>query len=282
MDKIPPFLAGGTFSWGELDYRFSEPPPQDLLAQSALESPDPWIELAAVLERAKRGNHSAMARVPRLIRLPDASTFLVRCALDLLGTAGTKGDLKALQSVLLEGADYQATEGCRGAYCAGCLWLVPAMLDAWRRVGSLSDRESISCRLSELLEPPGGPIGPPLELADAEYQDLVQSRVNELRSQLGTEDLPILRGEVFGVRSLALYMHSLTRSDIEVDTLGVMFLPLRHKFECATGIDCSSFFIRGNFAPLSAAAVLEDFLASSAAKEYEEGIRYFFGHRIPD
>jgi hypothetical protein len=56
----------------------------------------------------------------------------------------------------------------------------------------------------------------------------------------------------------------------------------RRRFEASTGIDCSGFYKDRNFQPLTAAAILEDFLESPEVARYEEGVRYFFGHRIPE
>ena len=38
----------------------------------------------------------------------------------------------------------------------------------------------------------------------------------------------------------------------------------------------------GVIQPLATAAILEEFLESPEAAKYEDGVRYFFGHRIPD
>ncbi|OBU66494.1 hypothetical protein A9K58_12110 [Stenotrophomonas maltophilia] len=57
---------------------------------------------------------------------------------------------------------------------------------------------------------------------------------------------------------------------------------LRRRFECATGIDCSCFYQERVFRPMHASALLEAFLEDSDAGGFESGVRYFFGHRIPD
>jgi hypothetical protein len=53
-------------------------------------------------------------------------------------------------------------------------------------------------------------------------------------------------------------------------------------FEAATGIDCSSFFDDGEFQPLAATAIVEEFLESGDPERFEPGVRYFFRNRIPD
>ncbi|NJK31974.1 MAG: hypothetical protein HC927_05885 [Deltaproteobacteria bacterium] len=56
----------------------------------------------------------------------------------------------------------------------------------------------------------------------------------------------------------------------------------RRRFEASTGIDCSEFYSDGEFFPLVAAARLEAWIDSPEADRYEPGVRYFFGHRIPN
>jgi len=184
--------------------------------------------------------------------------------------------------MMIEGDDFLREEACGAARCAGCLWLVPSMLETWRRATHQLDRDTISCMLSQLLEEESGPIAPGGDLSPSDYLEVVEKRIKEIRADLDTDGLPILAGKVFGVISLAQKMYRLTRSDEELSTLQVLFLWLRHKFETSTGVDCSSFFKKGEFQPLSAAAILEEFLEGDGPEKYKEGVRYFFGHRIPD
>ncbi|NVB40421.1 hypothetical protein G6O69_21455 [Pseudenhygromyxa sp. WMMC2535] len=73
---------------------------------------------------------------------------------------------------------------------------------------------------------------------------------------------------------------------IALSTAKYKYLPswVRRRFEAATGIDCRAMFdpkVKGRWRPLQAAAIAERFLASPEAERYEDGVRYFFGHRIP-
>jgi hypothetical protein len=47
-------------------------------------------------------------------------------------------------------------------------------------------------------------------------------------------------------------------------------------------VDGRAFFKDFKLQPLTAAAVVEEFLDSPEAAKYKDGFRYFFGHRIPD
>jgi hypothetical protein len=87
-------------------------------------------------------------------------------------------------------------------------------------------------------------------------------------------DTPLFEGEPVGARRLAekLLVH-----------LQMADLPeyWRGRFEAMTGLDCSGFYKSGSLQPLTAAAIVEDFLESGDADKFEPGTRYFFGHRIP-
>jgi hypothetical protein len=109
----------------------------------------------------------------------------------------------------------------------------------------------------------------------AAFRAAVMNHYSKLVDQFGSEDVIIFEGKRFGVRALAERALELVRLPY--------FRPyLRQKFEAATGIDCSGFYKDEQLQPLTAAAILEDFLASPEAAQYQEGVRYFFGHRIPD
>jgi hypothetical protein len=101
---------------------------------------------------------------------------------------------------------------------------------------------------------------------------------------MGTDRIPIWKGAVFGVKSLVEhYYEKLVHAEAEdLDGLDVDFKDFRRKFESSTGISCSSFFENGEFQPLAATAILEEFLEGPEVNNYDEGVRYFFGHRIQD
>ncbi|QRK11042.1 hypothetical protein JQX13_13790 [Archangium violaceum] len=119
----------------------------------------------------------------------------------------------------------------------------------------------------------------PTEDALIAYEDRVLERYEELKRKFGTDQVILLHGERFSVVSVARrLLRSLNGSDFERAKRPFY----RRRFEASTGIDCSPFYKDGEFQPLTAAAILEDFLESPEAARYEEGVRYFFGHRIPE
>jgi hypothetical protein len=304
VDPPPPFLRG-TFAWNFLGYALAEPPPTNLLSAEALSSSSPWVVLAAVLERAKRGDHGA---IPRLRSCFDAGSDEgpERACLHLIGDAGREVDLPILREWLEQGPDRLRAFAAGAAAMSGRLWLVPSMLEAWKRAESREPHTTIGRAISTLMEEQSGPISQNADLynlsAEAiarlknpamqtmaerraaedpvtEFETLVEARYEELRGQFGDQAV-LWRGQPFSVSRLVGSMYDLVRNP-EVGPLQGLFIPMRHRFEAATGIDCSECFANGVLQPLSAAAVLETFLESEASTRYEEGVRYFWGHRIP-
>jgi hypothetical protein len=299
VERLPQFITDGTFSWGALDYHFREDHPAGLDEPS---SSNPWIVLASTLERAKHGDHEPIGQLERLVRADNQNPLVINLALELVGTAGTRDQLGLLVDIMLHGEDYLSAEACGAASCAGILSLVPSMLAAWTRTTNFRHRQTISLRLGLLLEEWDGPIttmerayeserGEEMEEEDPEkeifatpsqYIYMIRTAVAKVRSRSSSDDSPVIFGRQFGVVSLAKYMLDLLRSDIDLSTLGPMFLVLRHRFDASTGINCSRFFKQRKLQPLAATAILEEFLESSEVEKYVEGVRYFFGHRVPD
>jgi hypothetical protein len=277
----PPFLKG-TFFWDQLGYSYLASPPLNLLATEALDSENVWISLAGILEHAKAGNHAPLQRLQEWMRADIGHLLLCVCA-ELLGDAATTQDLRALENMLLEGPDHLRVAACRAAYWSGELWLVPLMIDSWNRVEWRDDRDTIAFMLSDLLEETAGPIVANEAYSASQYNELVRRRVEELHSEIGTDRVSVWEGKVFGVTQIARRMYELLLSEGEsVGDLDDSFIDYRHKFEASTGINCSSFFRNEEFQPLAATAILEEFLESGQGERYEDGVRYFFGHRIPD
>jgi hypothetical protein len=300
MLKRPPFLKGA-FQWTARGYFYAGSPPMDLLKPAALTSEDPWIVIAAAVEHAKLGDHSH-------IRLLKQWFYEIPQSIAITGDAGTEADLRTLAELMHdESADVRAS-ACEAAMMAGRLWLVPFMLEAYRRATHAGDRETIGYAISDLLDEQafgeiaslvGSPSAPavrsseiqnPLLRALAEqqaaraddeptFEPAVETRFDALRAQFGGDQLSIWRGKPFSVRALAAYLLSLVRNP-SGSVPAESFYVLRQKFEAATGIDCSAFFKDGVLQPLAVAAIAEDFLESGRPDTFRDGQRHFFAHIV--
>ncbi len=93
------------------------------------------------------------------------------------------------------------------------------------------------------------------------------------------EQEALVEGQRLSLRDVARRLLARLRSNEYPDRveLGRMFL------EATTGLDCGTFFDdSGRLQRLTAAALVEEFLARSGADGYQPGSRYFFGRRIPE
>lgn len=287
MTEQPSFLRG-TFVWSVLGYAFAEDPPVDLMSDTVLGATNPWLVVAAVFERCRRGQH---ADIPRLARLfaPPLPSGAERAAVQLVGDAGREGDLDVLGAALLKGSNELRSHAARAASMSGRLSLVPDMVEAWRRVESRQHHESIGNALSLLLEATPGDIAvfagshaieegaPP---GESDFERAVALRLATVRRAFD-ERLSFWRGRPFEVQDVLARMLSLV-TEREAGSLHGNFLPMRQKFESATGISLAGCYERGVLRPLNAAALLEGLVSGGEGARYTPGLRYFFGHRIPE
>ena len=276
IEDAPAFLDG-TFSWIRLGYRYAARPPARLLRGEVRDADGPWIALAATLERAKAGDHAGVRAIVRVAGEQRTSLRLRRARLGLIADAGADADLDALAGWMRDGSDDLRVDACWAASLAGAAWLAPAMLEAYARVQGAADREAIGFFISDLLEEEGHLIASAVRGPAPRFEREARAGI----ARLGTARVPHWFGEEFSVRRLALRMSAQLRAAPREIALTGAFIPLRHKLEAATGIDCSGFFVKGEIAPRAAGQTLDAFLASPAAAEYRPGTRYFFGHPVP-
>ncbi|WP_448724113.1 hypothetical protein [Pseudomonas farris] len=280
--NIPAFMEN-MFQEYKRIYTFASAPPPEVFMPSGVFSQDPWIAVAATLEQAKHGNRQS---VNRLLHLSSSSSspMLGRACLDLLGDAGDHAAMESLaEAILAETDDELLLDLCRAAMWAGVLWLVPYMLEAWVQVKKPDTRSTISSMISSLIGVDSVEFfTEDRDYPAQDYRDLVSLRINELHAVIGSDQKPIWGGALFGVKSLAIHMRNLLAhtEEARIYLLSSKVLRLRHKFEASTGIDCSSFYKELRFQPLAAASIIESFLEGPDVAKYEEGVRYFFGHKI--
>ncbi|CAM4526975.1 hypothetical protein [Corallococcus exiguus] len=232
-----------------------------------------WLE---ALRRAKLGDFSQM---PELVELGSGDTHPVnrRLCAELLGDAGPASTVDTIAERLASEEVGLELTLAWGAVLTrrGKLADVPIVLAAFERVATISDAEILPVHISGCLETE-------YELSDHQdydsldsYRNAVLNRCAELADRFGTDQVCVDGGEQLSVIGLA---HRILRR------LREPYFPfeLRRRFECAAGIDCSSFYLDRTFRPMQASALLEAFLEDSHATWFKSGVRYFFGHRIPD
>lgn len=240
----------------------------DLLPQA-----DDHIRWQLALAKAKRGDFSG---IPALIELAAGDTHPTnrRLCAELLGDAGPASAVDAIAGRLSSGEpSFELTLAWSSVLMRrGRLSDVPIVLAAFEQVAEIRDADILAVHISECLESGYDLADPQDHRSFAHYRHAVLARCAELADRYGSDEVLLDAGERLSVNGLA-------RRTLE--RLREPYFPceLRRRFECATGIDCSSFYNRRTFNPMAATALLEDFLKGATA--HEDGVRCFFGHRIP-
>jgi hypothetical protein len=255
---------------------FGVPPPPPSAKLPADLTRDPWLLWTVACHRARQGDFALLpSLVPLCKRAEDP--VLAQSASYLLGDAGTAACFP-LMAQEMESAGFVGTvlEYCRAIHFRGKLADVPRILRAYERIAGDSDADIVPVWLSNLLEPEDGVLSESIQFEELEdYLDAVRARYEQVTEELGTDQVFVYRGAIFGVQRMARYILQRVRRPFVRGEL-------RHRFEAATGIDCRAFYKGGDVQPLAAAALIEEFLESPDAAKYQDGVRYFFGHRIPD
>lgn len=262
--------AAGYFGW-----------PQEAVQNrdSLSQFPESYRRWLVVFQQATQGEFE---RLPSLIEEYKQSSqdyiFGYHCAA-LLGDAGTSFCFKKItENIIAEktGRYELIIDFCGVLFERGRLADIPLMLAAYEKHSSIDEVGIIPCLISEILEYPVGDLTDPLNYtSEAEYHDAVLERYQNLVGELGDDQVLIFGGKPFGVVPFAEMLLDRFQHP-HVQTFW------RRKFEASTGINCTDFYRDQSFQPLAATAIVEDFLESPEAARYEDGVRYFFGHCIPD
>jgi len=241
-----------------------------------------WLRLQDIIEHAKRGHFDGIQEVLDLYKSAETAV-LQFVASRILGDVAPDECFESLMVELEQESmvdnPSRIVDYVNALVTWGSLRVVPVLLDVYSRLRRSGRKSTIPIHLSYMLEPDWGQISrdpSPSQLAD--YSNLVLSTYRETRGRWNTDDIYIFNGSQWSVISLArlIVTHAHDRAYDHIAKY-----EFRWRFEASTGIDCSPFYEDGRFQPLSAASIAEEFLESDAATNYEEGVRYFFGHRIP-
>ena len=158
----------------------------------------------------------------------------------------------------------------------GRLSHIEFVVDNYISLADFDDIEILPIRIADILENDQCSLNSSEDFEDPkDYGSYIIARRDDLSKELGSPTGPVYRRKIYSVKQLAqLLLASISNDQYDED--------FRRRFEAVTGIDCRPFYKDKLFQPLTAAAIVEDFLKSPEADKYEPGVRYFFGHRIPD
>lgn len=280
-----PSFIQGTFSWSERGYHWASPPPIDLLDESSLRHADPWICIASHLEHTKAGHAPPLGPLIRFTTAQYAPAIISAC-LDLLADAGTEEDALLLVDVMHDEsrASYDRLAAASACVHTGFTWAADALLELWRGC-KIRDRGAVSFLLSELLEEELEDEEVPVATfegfdSDDEYVEFVKERLESLRATLPSTSAPIYHGREFEVIGFARYFQKRLEAPDADPPTWAGFHNFRRRFEATTGLDCTQFYVDGDFKPLSARVVVDEFLESANGWQFTPGRRYFWGRAI--
>ena len=306
--NIPKFVQDGAFNWRVKGYHYilNE---EELLKVEQENDENPWYVIAHVVEQAKLGDFSKCSYLSRFFDY-NLSTNAAPVAMLITGDIGRFKDLKKLTDIMQNGSDGFRVYACKAAANSGCMWMIPYMLEAWHMVEGVDAHENIGYSIADLLDPINnlddvGPIGSRASIysnkvggsrsnlklkglvervrdkdADALFHEIVMNKFLYLKELYKSEQVILWAGEERNVYGFAQFFLNLITSNHFNLALTPLVVPLRQKFEAATGINCSSFFQNERFCQIEAVGILEYFLYSREVKKFQENKRYYFGNLI--
>jgi hypothetical protein len=291
IDERPTLFDAG------LDFRgygyFTRSLKPNIYNESSASVANHWLELETLIGHLKEGRFNFLPTLLACLRVSNDWRFK-DVAARLLGFTGSveilrdmRCELEELPGRRSETVDVQTREIIK-LYCSAfALWgrldVVPVLMDHYLhlRIRKTPEIGILPILIASLLTDDRSSMlaHEPDESDLDDYLNLVMNRYDEICNQLGSEKALVFRGSLQSVRTWANRMRHIT---VPTPFLSSEFEKLRSRFESATGTDCSAIFQQGRPSALSAASIAEQFLESPDSAFYQEGVRYFFGHPIPD
>ncbi len=246
------------------------PLPRDAPAFRADPIAAEWLRWEEIFENAKRGD---FRRTPELIEVYDhGDSTLQRACFILMAFAGSEVCLAQIRDRILRPPFViPHIDFCKLLLMSGVLAHVPTVVSAYARLfqQGMLELEMIPVELRCLLGDPTHILDDIQPLED--FTKNVMIRYQQLVDRFGSNQMCIFLGEKVAPRFFAQQLLSGNR---------LLFAQVRLRFEAFTGWDFSGVFANRVPQPLTAAALAEKFLELGEVDKYEQGVRYFFGHRI--
>lgn len=244
---------------------------------------DDWGELSRVLIQCQQGNFTELQKVASIFLRSRDIAVVDACAM-FLGYAAPRSLLRTVTRTVL-GLPRPSLEdrGFLTKMLGGCreLWVVPILVRILAEYGGLDQNHSIPWVVSELLEEEweDGPLFM-AEMSTKEYIHLVSERLSVIETICPSQDVAIRMGRILSVKEIAQILEQL----LIPEKYGEDDIPEhRVPFEAYTGIACGACLDeRGRMLPLCLRAQVDSFLDGRHALRFTPGVRYFFGHRVPE
>lgn len=283
-------------------FHFTAQPPADVGSARHLLGSDPDAAICAVLVHAQRGDFSHIRQLIRLMKEHDSAWVWSHSSV-LLAYAGSAADFRLLVETFRAEIDQQ--DGATIEWIveilaeSTLLWTVPHIIEQHRRMIPADRLRYCGAvkRLSFMLEAEQGEVakGPEDLLLNPNhefwedddwsldfppYETMLLDKAKQLEARLPPGAWAVFRNEPLSLPKIA----ELALSKVQRNRDSEILATARMLLEAYTGRDMRGFWRLDDYKldPLAAAAMLEDMLESGELERFEPGVRYFFGHRIPD
>jgi len=236
---------------------------------------DPWLTWAIVLKRTKLGYFGHLD-VLLNVYTDTSDPVLQELCVMLLGDAAPDIYFVPMVEELRNPSNPQFFEMSLDFSDAlsvrGRLIDVPLILQVYQTKAEIEDADIFPVLISDLLG--SDELAEPADFSSlVNYSEAVMERYEGLVAKLGSTEIYVYQGQIFNILNIARRILDASKTD-SFDS------DLRRKFEVSTGINCSQFYAGGIFQPLSATAIVEEFLENPTISRFEDGKRYFFGRVI--
>jgi hypothetical protein len=294
-----PDYCDDTFNDRGDGFFFSSPPPKELFDRANLGDKNGWVALCCALGRLIQGDFNVFAPLMEAMTRTEDADYWNACGL-LLSFAAPWSELRKLSRLFPVEALQSSSEFVR-LYCkilthSMAPWAVDEVLRWYTETRDEEVRVLVADYLSHVLEDEPSVVAngpqmktaleppPPFEEQYYDYDEYI-SAVRMIRDRVvaqsaGRMGTPLLGGRPFSAVELARRI--IKHAQMGENSPRTNFE--RMAFEGASGIPCRDFFQQPEqlkVRPLSAAATAEMFLKSKASATFADGVRYFFGHPIP-
>ena len=261
-------------------FTYESAAPSDLASDANLDSPNEWLSLLCVLERAKAGDFSQLSRLSKIIS-SSSDEQVIECGMRLLGHAGSHSQRMELRRFFSH-PDPNARSAALDAVRFSCdLALVEPLLE-FGRTANPSNRLLVMSVLSGLLEPEPATIYDDTEtMASDAYEKVVRRKTSLVQQEFG-QAAPILNGRLLDLHHVLDRIESLTRDENAFQLSGLISIYIKY-FEALTGVRCVGLFdseIAANTPAIL--AIVERVHHNGLLERFQPGRRYFFGHLVPD
>ncbi len=274
--KYDPNFNLGMFDWKARGYFSVSESIKDVAFPSDPFS-DPWPSIVMAMRHAQRGNFKLITRLVS-IGTEELDPLVFRAMSQLVGDAAPSVVFEGILDKIALNEFYENTyDWCDAVATRGRLGDIPALLNAYEaNINDVDDDAVIILiRIKQMLD---SGLMAHYETFDSfkSYRNHVMECYHRLLDIHGTEEVLLWRGKPTSVKAMAEMLRSFGSHPSLPGTV-------RRRFEASTGIDCTLMFDKQErFRSLEAAAIAEDFLSGDELERYEDGVRYFFGHRVPD